>query len=328
MSEEENNEIILRHYLLGDVTAEDRQQIEQRMLTDGTFFEQLCILEEELVDEYVCEQLIPEEQEKFRNGFLSTTEGVEQVKLATNLRALALATLPAPSAPAARSLSEPASQPRPLVYGRSNISINRRTIWAVTVIGLLVIAALAIRLGRLQSQLNQLRQQPLATAHEQELQEQLAAERTRNAEMAEEFKRGEARRAELEQQLAALSHPEKGEPGHSSLASLMLVPGRLRGAEASRHLVIEPGTPRVQLQLILTRNVYAVYRVSLKSADGRELWNQSSLLPHARRGRKMVEANLPAGILFTGDFSVALQGSIADDNFEEVGNYYFSVTKK
>jgi len=330
MNQELDNETTLRRYLLGNVSDEERQQIELKMISDGTFFEQVCALEDDLIDEYVCDKLSPEEREEFQNWFLSTPEGVEQVRLATGLRAAALATLPAQSAAASLSVPEPSSQQRgALAYWRSGISMSRYAIAGMAAICLVIIIWMAVARGRLQSQLNELRaQQSPSAAHEAELEEQLSAERARNADLVEEIQRGEGRRAELEQQLAALHRSEKSNGGQSTVASMVLMPGRIRGTAESHTLSLGPDAARVQSQLILARNDYASYRASLITADGREIWTQSSLRAQNRGGRSIVQVSLPVEILFSGDFSLTLQGAAADGSYEQVGNYYFKAVKK
>lgn len=329
MSQNWDNEAMLRRYLLGSVSDEERQEIERWMLMDGAFFDQLCALEEELVDEYVFDRLSPEDRDKFQKSFLSNPEGVEQIQFATNLRTAARSTPPA-QIPASLNVAGPASRrPGVLPYLRPKVSVSRYAFAAMAAVCFLIIISMAIVLGRLQTQLNQMRlQQPLSTVQEQELQEQLDAEKARNAELAEELRRDEARRAELEQQLARLNRSDKDRPEQFTVASLVLMPGRVRGGPGSRNLVIGPGISRAQLQLILTRNGYALYQATLKTVDGREIWSKTSLEPLRRMGRDMVQVSLPVEILSTGDFSLSLQGAGANGNYEEVGTYYFSVTKK
>ncbi len=52
----------LRRYLLGQLTREARQVIEQAILSSAEVYEELLIIEEELVDQYIAEDVTPDER--------------------------------------------------------------------------------------------------------------------------------------------------------------------------------------------------------------------------------------------------------------------------
>src|SRR5436305_7457558 len=75
----------LRQYLLGDLTGEARQRVEQRLLTEPDFLEEPLLGEEELVDDYVGDGLSGDERLKFERHFLSTPERRRQLGFALAL---------------------------------------------------------------------------------------------------------------------------------------------------------------------------------------------------------------------------------------------------
>jgi anti-sigma-K factor RskA len=77
---EDNKE--LRQYLLGDLTQPAQQRVEQRLLTEDDFFEELLLGEEELIDDYVGGNLSGEDRLKFERHFLSTPERHRQLRFA------------------------------------------------------------------------------------------------------------------------------------------------------------------------------------------------------------------------------------------------------
>src|SRR5437773_3861187 len=81
-----DNDSMIKQYLLGELTEEGQQQIEERLLRDGDYFEHLQLCEDELVDEYVRGGLPPDEQRRFDNHFLSTPERHEKLRFARALR--------------------------------------------------------------------------------------------------------------------------------------------------------------------------------------------------------------------------------------------------
>jgi hypothetical protein len=104
----QSNEAI-RDYLLGRSKPEDAAQIEELFLTDDSFYQELLIVEDELVDQYVASQLSDSEAQSFENHFLNTSERREKLRFARNLQkyvARAVAETAAVTA-AAQVVSEP-----------------------------------------------------------------------------------------------------------------------------------------------------------------------------------------------------------------------------
>jgi len=90
MSEHLENLPALRSYLLGQTTDEEQlTRIEQRLLTDAEFFDELEIVEEELIEDYVAERLESEKLENFRRLFLNVPERREKIRLTRSLIQLA-----------------------------------------------------------------------------------------------------------------------------------------------------------------------------------------------------------------------------------------------
>jgi anti-sigma-K factor RskA len=86
MTLQEDNDNELRQYLLGDFTEEARRRVEQRLMTEPDFLEELLAGEEELIDEYVVGELSGDEQQKFEQHFLCTAERRRQLSVARALR--------------------------------------------------------------------------------------------------------------------------------------------------------------------------------------------------------------------------------------------------
>jgi hypothetical protein len=72
----------IRRYLLGELVEAEQQRLEESLLTSDEMFEELLIVEDELVDEYVNGQLAGTERESFEQHFLSTPERVEKLRFA------------------------------------------------------------------------------------------------------------------------------------------------------------------------------------------------------------------------------------------------------
>src|SRR5437879_4463865 len=60
MSDQEYHDKQITEYLLGRLSEEDQRQFEQHYFADDELYDRLCIIEEELIDNYVTGSLTPE----------------------------------------------------------------------------------------------------------------------------------------------------------------------------------------------------------------------------------------------------------------------------
>jgi hypothetical protein len=79
-------EITLRQYLLGLLPTERHQPLEERILTDGEFYENLTIAENELIDQYLSSELADAERLGFETHFLLAPERRRKLRFARSLR--------------------------------------------------------------------------------------------------------------------------------------------------------------------------------------------------------------------------------------------------
>jgi hypothetical protein len=77
---------IIKLYLLGRLDQAKLVPLEERLLTDETFFDELAIAEDELTDQYLANELTDEERRDFETYFLSTPERHQKLRFARNLR--------------------------------------------------------------------------------------------------------------------------------------------------------------------------------------------------------------------------------------------------
>jgi CHAT domain-containing protein len=79
--------ITIREYLLGNLAVEDQlERVEERLLTDDEYFEELEIVKGELIDEYVGGALTNAEQERFEQNFLTTPDRRRNLRLAQGFK--------------------------------------------------------------------------------------------------------------------------------------------------------------------------------------------------------------------------------------------------
>jgi hypothetical protein len=76
----------LRSYLLGAVDSDRKMQLEDRILSVSDTYEELLIVEEELIDQYVAGNLSKLEREQFESYFLITAERQKNLRFGQLLK--------------------------------------------------------------------------------------------------------------------------------------------------------------------------------------------------------------------------------------------------
>ena len=72
-----NDQTRIREYLLGKLSEDEQQKIEERLMADDDLFQELEISKSELVEDYWANELSRDEEEWFKSHFLASPEGRE-----------------------------------------------------------------------------------------------------------------------------------------------------------------------------------------------------------------------------------------------------------
>jgi hypothetical protein len=75
----------IRLYLLGQLSDGAGEELEQNILTNAELFEELLVVEDELIDDYLASKLDQDERANFEQYFLATPERHEQLRFARAL---------------------------------------------------------------------------------------------------------------------------------------------------------------------------------------------------------------------------------------------------
>jgi len=255
MTHEKVEERQIGQYLLGQLGDSEQQQLEERLMTQDDLFEQLQVLEDELIDEYLKNTLSVQDREDFEKHFLSAPERRKKLRFA-----------------AFRSYVATANEGTEKEHSKSSFW---QTLWAAlrthspTLSYGLPVAVLGAFLGclwmagtvrRLHTEVAQIRtEQGGWQEREQQLQQQLEEQRRRSQE--------------LEQQLVLAQAQGQKLPKTplSTLVALVLTPGLVRDSGTSKRLTISSDTRLVELRLELADQKYENYRVVLQDDEGSEI---------------------------------------------------------
>ncbi len=89
MKAENKQQEAIMQYLLGLARPEDQSSLEERLVTDGEFYEELLMVEDELVDQYLSGDLSDSERERFENYFLLLPERQSKLRFGRAFNKLA-----------------------------------------------------------------------------------------------------------------------------------------------------------------------------------------------------------------------------------------------
>lgn len=76
----------IKDYLLGRIPEEEDAEVGARLLTDHQFYEELSIVEDELIDRYLGGTLSDSDRESFESHFVSSYERQQKIRFARALR--------------------------------------------------------------------------------------------------------------------------------------------------------------------------------------------------------------------------------------------------
>ncbi len=89
---------VIRQYLLGELTEDGQQTVEERYMTDRDYRDEVLIVEGDLVDDYLTEALLPDQRGKFENHYLAAPRQQKNLKLTRMLMKAAEIAKPLPVA--------------------------------------------------------------------------------------------------------------------------------------------------------------------------------------------------------------------------------------
>lgn len=316
MTQAEDNDELLIQYLLGELSEEEQEGIEQRYIGDPEFYEQLLAVEDDLIDAYAHGELSQSRRVSFEDYFLRSPERQARVGFAKAWMAYV-------------SRQSKAARAAPESLRRRFFGFLRFESWpvalrvAAAVIVILAGAWLTAETLRLRNRVEQAEsQRATLERHQRELQQQMDEERRHSQELSAELERErEARDRQTTGQLTT----EQSPPG---IISLILTPGLVRGTGVAKRLIITPEAGQVRLQVSFGQGGYESYGVVIRTVEGRAIWSKSGVKAQSKGPGNVVVFQAPAGVFATDDYILTLSGLNGAGPAEDLSEYFFSVSKK
>jgi hypothetical protein len=329
MNDQLTSDHTLFRYLLDQLSEDERAVVEERFLSDGEYYEQLLVVEDELRFAYAKGSLPAAEREQFEKRFLIFPDERKKVELAkAMIGELSTMTVEKPTIPL-RAREEERSRWASLraLFGFRHPAMGFALATATMVI-LATLVWMAFETSRLRSKVSQL--QSSQTKREQELEQQSAESRARVEQLHKELEEERQNRTLLEQELAARrEQPSLGEQVRTAIISLILAPGQIRGGGETRQLTIEQDSAQARLLLNLgEKNLYRSYQAVIRNSEGEPVWSRAGLRASLSRGAQFVVLTIPTRQLAEDDYEINLKGLTESGEAERIGDYYFTVLKK
>lgn len=296
-------------YLLGSLSAEETEQLDELSVTDAEFAGDLVASESELVDSYVLNELDEATRRRFESHYLATYAGREKVTFAETLQHFGRQQQFGATATAGTSGW----------FSRLKSHLGGHPVfqWGFATAGVILLAAmiwLAFQNMRLRSEVaaTQAHNNELVRS-QQELQRQLE-------------------QAQAPVQASAESPENVGQPGvterpasSTAVLSLVLKP-MLRGGKQEPTLKLASDTTAVSVRLVLEPNDLATYRVALL-AQGERVWQSGNLKAGRSNGSQSLSVTLPVRVLKGNDYVLRVSGTDKNGTSDVLGDYPFRISQ-
>lgn len=340
----------LKRYLLGELTPSERVSVEARLFLDVQYLSQLEALEDELLDDYVYNDLSATEREKLETHFLSKPGRDEDLKFARALKKYS----DAKAEDAVSSIApEPARQTRKtgkLSFLSSLFNLKPLAGFSFAAATILVLCFILWLTFNFMNRRNQAdlshvpspTPQPGVPAERRppadDANKVLADKDATNREAQPPRQQGDNSGGNEGKQVGERSAQQNAQPrgraprpeelSTRSLAVLLLPGGAVRGEGESKTLPLPPDVGSVVLQLPLVEgDKYDSYRATLQSG-GRTIRVWPDLKSSNADTLVFVPITVPTKLLRQQSYQVKLAGITADRKAQAINTYQFRVPKR
>lgn len=341
-------EDLIRRFLLGELSEQERAQVEERFLADNEFFEEVLSAEDALMDQYLQGQLSGEQLERAKTLFQSSPGQKREVEftkeLIASLREAKLENNQTTSGvthttfvettdeihPEEESITakESSAGAFPLIPSALKNLAPRSTAAGWLFVSLVCFSLLSWILYHYYQKRNWEAQMTEVERSNQEAREKLSELMEGKAELSRQLEDERERRERAEELIAQLQvRKPDGTTRPDRIASILLTPATLERGGNSKTISLKAESKRIQLQLELGESQrYSRYNVLITTFDGRRVWSKDSIgAGQIKQGRLTLV--LPSSLLEYEDYRIELKGLSDTGDFVHIADYLFKVRK-
>lgn len=316
-------------YLLGTASELEQSQIETRYFREPHFYEEMLALEEEVIGDYLNDQLTPAERRQFEQHFLATPRRQRKYKSIRKLITFI----------ADQGTNQAAEPPQPIKPGILFFSVRWANDFLVPRLGFLwtlaSVAVLTLGVWMLSVQVAAFRQQvEQQEARQAATQKANPKARTKPAKQRIESNNQRNLLAGVADQLqASLDDPPALLAGGTTKSTVSTVaatlrPSHLRASAATQQISLPAEAATLRLHLLL-RNPGAVqfigFNVVLKTLDGVEVLGRQNLTPQVTKSGRGLSIDIPANKLGKGSYVVITSGITAKQESKQADEYFLGI---
>lgn len=317
----------MRQYLLGGLTEDECNVLEDLCFGDDDFFQQVLIVEDELIQEYVQKELSEIEKKQFEERFLVVPLQRQKVEVAKAL----LLSRTTPSTIVLTSF--PVSPQRSFLKFPLTQKLQSLTFILVAFVLVLIISSLwlFIEVTQLHTRLKDteskridlLQQKERAQALQQQQLKQIKDQNVAVQQLAVELQGEQEKNAQLEQELAKF----RSVP---FTISFTFISDLVRSSNNPQKIIIPKKAGRLRLQLPVEELESPTYYAVIDTVEGISIWDggRHKLYPNLTKTGKLITVNISTDILSTDDYILTLTGTSTDGTVDGTIKYYFRVQKK
>lgn len=313
MEQKTEQEELTIKYLLGRLSEEERESVEQKFLSDHEFFEQLLAAESALTDEYVQGNLLGDDRAQFEKLVNSSRSQQQEVEFTRDLLNVISST-----ALEKQKMDQQAQGHHFFRIDWAGAS-TRYAVLAGFVLLIVFGAGMLMWSLSLRNQVTQLRSElDEARARETEIVRQLDDTRSLNEKLAADLHKsgGDKQKADNP------SYPESKFPGGTVVAIALTPVSINRGSRTVPVFRILSTTRTLRFQLGLPEiSKFDAYAVEIKTFEGKVIWRRDAI---QLANDKLLVFTLSANALPINDYIISLKGSASG---EDIQDYPFTLRR-
>ncbi len=321
IQEKFDNEKEIRRFLLGELTDDERSAFEERFIAEAELFDEIGVVEDELIESFVRGTLSTVEKAKFEQNFLTTKTRRQRVAFTREMFAK-LAAEKEVIVKKTETIAENQSVWNSLVnlFKTPRLAFGAALAILVLVFGLWF---LVFRNAENQPQIvRQITPTPTVSPTPQEIKN--------NSNGAVDSNVNSANKSEANKNLPNTNDENlnknqlKDAIPKPVIATIALFAGTVRSEGKMRELNLTKDTKGANFQLNLESQDYRTYRAEIVDADGAVIYRSGKI---SARNSKL-NTYFPTAKLKKGDYFVKLYGFNSTGEEESAADFQFRVNQK
>lgn len=324
------NEPEIRRFLLGESTEDERIAFEMRFVADENLFEQICVVEDELIESYVRGMLSPIDKMNFEKHFLSTETRRQKVNFTRSM------------------IGNFKDQNEPIIAKKTETVERNSSVWnslieffktpklalgAAFALLILVFGGWFLLKNSKQNEIAGITTptpitQPtqVATPNQNSIPANQIISNSLNTNAPENIQSNKNSAENTNRK-----KPDENQTSNPTVTNtsgvvpvLALFAGNVRGEGKLPELTLSNATPGVLFVLNLESKDYETYRAEIVDADGNSILKNIKI----RSDNAKLSLSVPAEKLQRGDYIVRLSGINPRGEAESVADYSFRIKRR